>query len=276
MSYPTKILYPERVTELTLKTLSTLDVSPGDLLGYSSGWVLADADAATNIYAQYIALQGGKSNSTIKACKKCVFFDEDAPYTANTAQYLSGTAGGITETRPATDGDLIQVVGRSLDTTRCMIDLKEPVEWEMFIPANGGFDSTGEAGIGTEDTGWYGPQVDAATEVVGIVGRFPSGLISVDVAKVVYNSINASAYDTDVTIVRAYDGAANNQDTGTAITADDFDVADADNIIQYQTITAAFDAGLIAPNACFSVKLDPDGITADVQVLGLYLRGFKV
>jgi hypothetical protein len=157
-----------------------------------------------------------------------------------------------------------------------MIDLKEPVEFEMFIPANGVFSSTGETGTGTEDTGWYGPQVDGATEVVGFVGRFPSGLISVDLVRVIYNSINASAYDTDVTVVRAYDGAANNQDTGTAITADDFDIADADNILLYQSITAAFDSGFICPNACFAVKLDPDAITADVQVLGLYIRGFKL
>ncbi len=273
MSYGTKMYYPEGVVDLVL----TGDyASQGDILGYSSGWKLADADAATNIYGQYIALNNGRAGDKIKACKKILLYDEDAPYTADAPYYLSGTAGGVTATRPATDGDLIQLVGKALDTTRLLLSIKEPQEFEIFIPANGGFDSTGEAGIGTEDTGWYGPQIDNVGEVVGFVGRFPSGLISVDVAKVIYNSLNASAYDVDVTIVRAYDGAANNQDTGTTITADDFDVADADNILLPQTITTAFDSGLIAPNACFAVKLDPDGITADVQVLGLYIRGFKV
>lgn len=268
----TKIFYPEKVVDLVLAA----QVSPLDLIGYSTGWKLADADTATNIYAQYIALQGGDSEDQIKACKKCLLYDEDAPYTADTAYYLSGTAGGVTTTRPATDGDMIQVVGRALDTTRLLLDIGEPKEFEIFIPANGGFDSTGEAGIGTEDTGWYGPQVDGATEVVGFTGRLPSGLVSVDLVRVVYNSINASAYDTDVTVVRAYDGAANNQDTGTAITADDFEQADADDKLLYQDITAAFDTGFVAPNANFAVKLDPDGITADLQVLGLYIRGFKV
>ena len=268
----TKMFFPEGVVELVLAG----DVGPQELIGYSSGWKRADADAATNIYAQYIAMQGGVSGDKIKACKKCLLFDEDAPYTANAAYYLSGTAGYSRTRRSTTDGDMIQLVGRALDTTRLLLNIKEPEEFEMFIPCNGGFDSSSEAGIGTQDTGWFGPQIDNAGEVVGIVGRFPSGLISVDLARVVYNSINASGYDTDVTVVRAYDGAANNQDTGTAITTDDFDVDDADNKLLYQDITAAFDAGFIVPNACFSVKLDPDGITSDVQVLGLYIRGFKV
>ena len=267
----TKIFYPEKMVDVILAGDS---VYPGALIGYSSGWKLADADTATNIYAQYVALNGGNTGDKIKACKKCMLYDEDAPYTANTAQYLSGTAGATTETRPSTDGDMVQVVGRSIDTYRCVIDIAEPKEFEMFLtPA---FDSTGEAGVGTEDSGWYGRQIDNAGEVVGFTGRFPSGLVSIDLVRVVYNSINASAYDTDVTVVRAYDGAANDQDTGTAITADDFDIADADNKLLYQSITAAFDSGFVAPNACFSVKLDPDAITADAQIIGLYIRGFKV
>lgn len=269
------ILYSEKTVDLVIK--SGTQVSKGDLLGYSSGWVKADADAASYIYAQYIALQGlvGDGSSKIKACKKCQLYDSDAPYTANYPYYVSGTAGGITVTRPATDGDLIQIVGRSQDTSRCLIDIKDPVEWELFIPANGGFCSTGEAGIGTEDTGWYGPQIDNAAEVVGIVGRLPSGLVSLDVARIIYNNVGGSALDMDVTVVRGYDGADNNQDTGTAITTGDWN-ADTDNKLLYQNVVAAFDTGFVVPNACFAVKLDPDGITADAQVIGLYLRGFKV
>jgi len=266
----TKILYPEKIVDLVAKVA----VSQGDLLGYSSGWVLADADAATNIYAQYMAMENGDAGAKIKGCKKCLLYDEDAPYTANTAQYVSGTAGSITETRPATDGDLIQIVGRSLDTSRCLIDIGEPKEFEMFLSPDV-YDTTGEPGLGTTDAGWVGPQVDGTGELTFFKGRFPSGLISVDVARIIYNSIGASAYDTDITVVRAYDGAANNQDTGTAITAGDWN-ADTDNILSYQNIVAAFDAGFIAPNACFAVKMDPDGITGDANVIGLYIRGFKV
>ena len=271
MSSPTRLLYPEKIVNLKL---AVDGIGVGDLLGYSSGWKKADADAATNIYAQYVAMQGGDTNSVIKAGKKCQLEDEDAPYTADTAQYLSGSAGEITETRPATDGDFIQVVGRSLDTTRCLIDIQAPKEFEMFISPDV-YDTTGEPGLGTTDTGWVGAQVDNVGELTFFKGRFPSGLISLDVARVVYNSIGASAYDTDVTVVRAYDGGANNQDTGTTITAGDWN-ADTDNILSYQNILTAFDTDFVKPNATFAVKLDPDGITGDAQVIGLYLRGFKV
>jgi len=269
-----KILYPEKFADLVLKTVAGAMVSPGDLLGYSTGWLRADADAATNVYAQYVALEGGKGGEVIRACKKCLFFDEDAPYTANTAQYLSGTAGGITETRPATDGDMIQVVGRSIDTYRCLIDIQDPKEFEMFVSPDV-YDTTGEPGLGTTDAGWIGPQVDAAEELTFFKGRLPSGIISLDVARVIYNSIGASAYDTDVTVVRAYDGGSNVQDTGTAITAGDWN-ADTDNILSFQNILAAFDSDFVKPNVCFAVKLDPDAITGDANVIGLYLRGFKV
>lgn len=275
MASPVVIEEAEGLTRVTIKAASTID--RGNVIGYSSGWVKADADAASNIYGQFVALEYGDGGKGIQVCRTCTLYDADAPYTANTAQYLSGTAGGITETRPATDGDLIQVVGRSLDTYRVRIELRPPVEWELWIPW-GGFSTALGAGAeynGTEDTGWYGPQVDNAAEVVGFVGRFPSGLVSLDVARVVYNSIGASAFDMDVTVVRAYDGAANNQDTGTAITEGDWN-EDADNKLLYQNVLTAFDSGFVVPNACFAVKLDPDGITGDAQVLGLYLRGFKV
>jgi hypothetical protein len=355
MSYGTKLFYPEGVVDLIV---AADIVSPGDVLGYSSGWVLADADAkiggtitddggtatgspvtltvgdnviavsavgtftvllytgtigsvvgdgtcnvtgerlalaagsttitttgaagnititivgTANVYGQYIALQMGKAGDQIKACKKCLRFDEDAPWAANTAYYLSGTAGDITATRPATDGDLVQVVGRSLDTSRLLMNIKEPQEFELFLSPDV-YDTTGEPGLGTTDAGWVGPQIDAATELAFFKGRFPSGLISLDVARVIYNSIGASAYDTDVTVVRGYDGASNVEDTGTAITAGDWN-ADTDNALLYQNILAAFDADFVKPNACFAVKLDPDGITGDAQVIGLYLRGFKV
>ena len=265
------VLYPEKIVDLVV---ADPQVSALDILGYSSGWKKADADTATNIYGQYIALQNGPLGAKIKACKKCMLYDEDAPFIANTAYYLSGTAGAYTTTRPATDGDMIQIVGRALDTKRLMLDIKEPQEFEMFITPSV-YDTTGEAGAWTTDAGWTGPQVDAVGELVFFTGRMPSGLISIDTARVIYNSIGASAYDTDVTVVRAYDGAANDQDTGTAITAGDWN-ADEDNKLLYQNVVAAFDAGFIAPNASFSVKLDPDGITNDANVIGLYIRGFKV
>ncbi len=274
MSYPTKLLFPEKVVELAVK--AGQDISPGDILGYSSGWVKADADAAAYIYAQYVALQGGRGGQTIRACKKCLFFDEDAPYTADTAQYLSGTAGAITETRPATDGDMIQVVGRSLDTSRCLIDIKEPQEFEMFIRP-GTFNALGDGGAieaHAVDAGWEGPDMDSAAVTGYVEGRLPSGLISLSEAALIFDMQAATALDIDFSLVGAYKGAANNQDTGTAVTAQATVESAADNKLLRVSVLAAFDADFAKPGRFFSGKVDPDG--GDAILVGLYIRGFKV
>ena len=262
----------ERRTKLTLAGT----VSRGNLVGYSSGWKAADADAATYIYAEYIALDAGVSGDEIDACKGATFYDGDAPYNADKPQYVSGTAGALTETRPATDGDLIQVVGRSIDTYRARIDIQPPKEFELYITPDT-YDETGEPGLGTVDAAWVGPQINNAEEDVYFKGRIPSGLVGTtpDVARVIYNSINASAFDMDVHIVAAYDGAANNEDTGTSITAGDWN-EDADNKLLYQDVSACFDSGMYKPGRNFCLNLDPDAITNDANVIALYIRGWKV
>jgi len=269
MAYPVIIEQAERKAQLTLAA----SVNPGDLLGYNSGWVKADANGI--YFAEWIAMEQGESGDRISVCRKCICYDEDAPYTADKVVYLSETAGAFTETRPITDGSLVQVVGRTIDTKRTYINIRDVEEWEMFLSPDT-YDGTGEAGLGTEDAGWAGPQVDAAAEVFFFKGRLPSNIVgSIQCARIVYNSIGASAFDNDVTIVGGYDGAANNQDTGTAITAGDWN-EDADNKLLYQDVSDCFDSGLYTPGRNFCVKCDPDGITGDAQVVGLLLRGYRV
>lgn len=273
MAYNLIVEEAEDICTITMKAANS--VKRGDLLGYDSGWVKADADTASNIYAQGVALADGDGGEKIKMAKKCTLYDEDAIYTADTAQYLSGTAGAITETRPATDNDMIQVVGRSLDTKRVRIGIKPPEEFELFISPDV-YDTTGEPGLGTLDTGWVGAQVDAAGEDVFFKGRLPSGIVgAITVARVIYNIIGASAYDTDVTVTGGHDGASNAEDTGTTITAGDWS-ADTDNLLAYQDVSACFDSGFYKPAMNFCLQLDPDAITADAQVVGLYIRGWKV
>ena len=270
----TIVEFAQDITKLTLNGT----VVQGNLLAHNgTNWVQADADTAAALYAQWVAMEGGVSGDEIQACKRCTLFDDDAPYTADAPYYTSGTAGAVTATRPATDGDIIQVVGRAVSTKRLAIAIKPPEEFEIFIEPDV-YDTTGEPGLGTADAGWVGPQVDAAAETVYFKGRLPSGVIGTGpaAAKVIYNSINASALDMDVTIVAAYDGAANNQDNGATITAGDWTQADADNILYTQDVSALMDATFYKPARNFCVLLDPDGITADAQVIGLYIRGWKV
>jgi len=257
-------------------------IKRGNLIGLTSGAaVLADADAATFIYARYVALEDGDGNDTrhnkIEACTRCTIYDSDAPFTAQTRQYVSGTAGALTETRPATDGDLKQTAGWSIDTYTVRIEVEKPHEFQMFFCSDT-FDTTGEPGIGTVDTIWTGPQMDGDGEDAYIKGFFPETMVALDDAKILFNSIAATAIDLDLTITGGFPGAANNQDTGTAQTTADFDNATpADNELCYITINGAshlMDAGFALPGRLWSVSLDMDGITGgDAQVLGVLIRG---
>lgn len=86
------------VTKLTLKASSPC--SPGDLIGYSAGWVRADADGG--IPAEWVAI--GASNAggeEISVCKSCTIdFGTGSTATAADNLYLSNTAGRYTATAP--------------------------------------------------------------------------------------------------------------------------------------------------------------------------------
>lgn len=120
------------VTELAL----TDTCIQGDFIGFDgTNWVRSDADAATPIRAEFIALNACRtSGDTIKVCKKAVLFDADAPYTKGALQFASGTAGKHTETNPIAALVNLQVVGRALKTDTAMLDCEVPhyvAHWAM-------------------------------------------------------------------------------------------------------------------------------------------------
>lgn len=106
-----------------LKVSLSGTVSAGELVGYNSGWVRADADA--RIPAQFMAMEDGVSGDVRAVCKSGLLEDTDAPYTAGEGQYLSATAGAITATIPAVSSTLtvIQRVGVALSTSVVAFDL---------------------------------------------------------------------------------------------------------------------------------------------------------
>lgn len=94
-------------------------VKAGDLLGHDgTDWVKADADATTPIPARLIAAVGGQLGARITAFKQAIVEDADLALTVDGALYLSGTAGGVTQTAPPAAATLQQVVGRALSATR--------------------------------------------------------------------------------------------------------------------------------------------------------------
>lgn len=274
MAYEPVIENAERINgKLTLNGT----VKRGNTLAYNgTGWVQADAsDATVNLYAQYIAMESGESSTVIPGCKSCVLYDEDAPYTANATQYVSATAGAITATRPSTDGDVIQVVGRATSTKRAKIDIESPKEVEVFLPCpnfnalNGGAVEA-HAADGTTNE-WAGADADSAAVCAVFTGWFPSGLVgAVLAANLVVNTQASTALDIDVTYVRAYIDGANTGDVGTSKTALTTSSTTADNEVQWVDISAGMDAGFTKPGAPFGVAIDPDA--GDFLVLGLYMR----
>lgn len=272
MAEPT-ITNAEKLADLTLNG----SVKKGDVLAHNgTGWVQADAsDAATNLYAQYVAMQSGVSSDIITGCKVCVLFDADAPYTANATQYVSATAGAITETRPAANADVIQIVGRSISTKECHVNIKEPWEEEVFI-APGTYDSTGEPGLGVIDSPvWVGPALDTDSEEVYFTGRFPSGVLSVAAAKVIYNDIAETAVTIGAALIVVADGATNTGDTGTAH-ATAAPTGRANNVICSSDISAMFDADALKANYNFTVEIASTSSNGNLQVLGLYMRYLRV
>jgi len=253
-------------------------VKYGEAIAYNgTNWVQADAsDATTNLYAQYIALQPGVAADVIQACQRCTLYDVDAPWTANTMLFLSGTAGALTSTRPATAGDVVQLLGQTVSTSGARIDIKAPRYMEVFLKptavnALNASTTTAEQWQAQSTTDeWVGPDVDEALVAGWFTSRFPENVISVDEASIIINSQADTAVDVDVTAVAAYDGASNTGDAGTTATARTTSAATDTAHIQKVMISNLFDADFLKPGRTFSLRVDPDA--GDFLLLGLYLR----
>jgi hypothetical protein len=113
-------------------------VAVGDLIGYSSGWKQADANAS--IPAKLVAGEGGASGEVITAFHAAVI-EGPTGMTAGGALYLSDTAGGYAETASATSE---QKVGESLSATVALVD---PDRFQGKFPVAHSFASAGEANV---------------------------------------------------------------------------------------------------------------------------------
>jgi len=216
MAYSVVIENAERRASLTLAG----SVRRGDLLAYSSGWVQADCNlAAGPLYAQYVALNAGRSGDSIKGCKSCVIYDEDGLHTADSPLYCSGTVGEVTTTRPSTAGDCVQVVGRSIDAKRSKIDLEAPKEIEVqaqFVTQGGA-----EAKTALDGGLFYGDQLNAGTEASYYLLRIPENAIGITAAKMLCAVESDINFDYTISVREAlHDDQwdANTADSATANT----------------------------------------------------------
>ena len=258
------------VFEVTLYT--GVSCAAGNLLAHNgTGWVLADPSTPATLSAKAVALYAAGAAGKVLACREVMIEDEDtSAYTQSARQYLGNTAGSISQTCPSTDGDLIQVVGTAVTTNLLHIVIGVPEIKYKYLTRDQ-LDTSGHPGIGQADSGWAGALCTSTESCYMTPFRVPDNCIALVSAELVWNSINASAADIDVTVVGGYLDASNVQDTGTPITAGDWDQTDADNILLSMDISTVLDAGLFTPGRIFQVFLDPDGCTNDAQVLGMAL-----
>lgn len=123
MALPT-VIDAVGVTRLTLK--STVSANVGDLIGHDgTDYVLADADAATPVPAQYMAMESVAAGGSVQVCQAGVLVDTDAPYVAGNDQYLSAVAGAHATSIPGlgTGLTIAQRIGKALSTTEMGFDL---------------------------------------------------------------------------------------------------------------------------------------------------------
>jgi len=102
-------------------------IEAGDLVGYSSGYVLALATVGTAIKAQWVALHKAASGAQVQLSRYAIVKGRSSGATVGGAVYLAeGTAAGdSTQTQPATSGDVDTQIGVAIaaDTNEFSIPL---------------------------------------------------------------------------------------------------------------------------------------------------------
>ena len=283
MAYAPYVKTQEEPVKLVVKSGAVIQA--GDAVGYSSGWVCANAyglygsSPVATIPAQFISMDScvGDGVKVIKAVRRCVIIDEDAPFTAGSAVYLYGAAtvvpgSTITQTRPTVNGYVKQPIGVAVSTRELSIDIAPFREITVFVPRSGYNAQATSAAVeaaGT-DAGWAGTVVDAAAVSEVFQGILPENLVSVDEVKILWDTNAATALDVDASIVGSFPDASNVLDTGTAVVAATSGITTADNILHGVSNLGNFDSGLAFPGLVFAVTVDPDGGTG--VIVGMKMR----
>ena len=88
----------------------------------SSTWQLADANGTNTYPARGLAVAAYSSSNAAIILKEGTVRNDSWSWTPGGTIYLSTTAGGLTQTQPATSGDKVQAVGYALDADRAYFD----------------------------------------------------------------------------------------------------------------------------------------------------------
>lgn len=229
-----------------------VDVTAGDLMYFDgTNWVKADATDNTK-FAEAIATNSFASGDVGTLCTACVIVDEDAPYTQGATQYLSATAGAITETRPTGAENLVQAVGYALSTSELHAEIQIPKEVTINLSP-----MTDGAAVFSQRNDFTGVLLGAAAEAAGYTFMVPQNMVGNVVEYLWWSGVGTilDASDTYTVDVSGGIDDETNAATSDGITAAALTVA-ADDLNKVD-ISAAFDAaGLMAPGNIVGIDID--------------------
>lgn len=257
-------------------------VVAGDLLYHDgTAWAKADASAQAS-YAQLVALESGDGDATdfkdeVEAAPEALIYDADAPYTQDAVQYLSATAGAITETAPTGASDLQQVIGVAQSTDLIQVKIAAPQEVTVQLPVAS---FLGTAAYLVEDTGpASGVSLLAANDSVGYVWHAPRNSVGIQRAILGWSAnITLDASDTyTISASSVAAGEANDLLTD-SIAAAAFTVT-VDEVAEQDIIAGLDAAGFGTPGDWVHIDVDKaaEGTAGDDPVIyGVSLTYLKV
>ncbi len=261
-------------------TAGSTALKAADLVYFDgTDWERADADVHTT-FAEAVVCNNVVAGEEVALCTRCIIIDTDAPFTQGDQYYLAAPAGtptaaNYTATRPTTAGNLRQMIGFGLSTTELRTEIQMPKEHHVCY--NGISNIAGETGERMDTGDFLTAIIDANAELFGFTFAIPQNAVALEFA-----SLFTAADDicpvgvVDVTVSGAADGeqhGAGTQDT----TLDSLVVGGAaEDEIQRNTLTTAFDAaGLFQPDNAIGVLCTgddcQDGTTHIITLEMVYL-----
>lgn len=222
-----------------------------------TNWVLADADTPATLFCEGIVVRpglGGEvSGGKLAVVRNCILYDSAAGYTRNGTLYLSGTAGALTHTRPTAAGRLRQVVGRAFSTSRARIEVKLPYEVMAPIYLKGAT----SAAAALDSGNFFGPTLDAATELAYMQAEIPDNAIAVAYANL-WLAVEATSDTPLFAITVASAVGADQWDDVTVdstLTASSPEGTNADEIVKLDFATALDATNIFRPGAVLGIKI---------------------
>tara|TARA_R110000765_G_scaffold422803_5_gene530885 strand:+ start:1874 stop:2668 length:795 start_codon:yes stop_codon:yes gene_type:complete len=241
-------------------------IKKGDALFHNgTAWALADASDHTKP-AQGFALNDVDSAQElaqrVNVSRHVYVRDDDAPFTAGDAEWLSETAGGSTHTRPTTAASLRQPIGEAL-TTKIVERVIRPKSY-VDVPIVVIYATSANALL--DGGNLSGPTMDAQNEVLTAQAILPKNFLRIENA-IVYLAAEASGGTPtfDITVGSSIDGAVHDVVTADASLVNQSAEGDAVDTVAELDISTGLDATNIArPGAILGIKFIADDGGTDI------------